>query len=262
MKPLQGEYYAECNQVFRQSSTQNGLMLEHIKTHCHEVESLEILSVGSGTGLFEIPMIKMLKAEGKEICGFEGIDISADACRLLDMKMKAEFGGTLSYRISHSSFQEYQPEIRFDLILLNHAFEYFGDRHLKWLDKSIALLSQTGSVVIFSPDKGGINHIYAEFGPEVLGFTPYFSEDLLRLLDQNGIIYKALPIRAMCDISLLESDAADPARTMLLSFLTQIDCRTIGPSSTKDFIDHFKSLAVDHQGLIPHPATFIALKSE
>lgn len=262
MKALKGEYYAECNQVFRQSTTQNGLMLEHIKAHCREAETLKILSVGSGTGLFELPMLRELMSEGIEIRAFAGLDVNEAACRILQAQMLAEFGEGLPFRIVHGSFQDYESTDRFDLVLFNHTFEYLGDRHLDWLEKSTALLNAGGSVVIFSPDGGGINQIYAEYAPEVSGFTPFFSEDLMLLFDQNGISFESLPIDAMCDISFLDLPERDPAKNKLLSFLTQIDCRSISPSLRDDFIAHFKTLDTENQRKIPHPATCIALKPE
>ena len=142
MLALSDEYYAECHEIFRRSSNQTGLMLKEVQGIYRNSERISILSVGSGVGLFEIPMLTLLMEEGIYIPKFVGIDVNEHACNIFMMKLQAKFGSSVKFEVTNQPFQEFSSESRFDMILSNHTFEYFRDHHLKWIHKSLNLLSE------------------------------------------------------------------------------------------------------------------------
>ncbi len=254
------EYYANCNAVFRRLTDQNELMLEEMQAFCRDRERLSILSVGSGVGLFEIPMLRLLIGSGIEVSNFVGLDVSAYACAILAEELHAAFGTNLTYRVFHQSFQEFTTENSFDLLLYNHVFEYLGGQALAWIRKSRSLLSPGGSLLIFSPNRGGINRIYDQVMQESTGSSPFFSDDIERLLVREDIDFFKKVLHAECDISpLLEPD--DPREKIdLLSFLTQRDCRSV-PREVRDaYVSYYLSLRPrGSQRMIPHPTTLFIL---
>lgn len=261
MKALAGEYYAECNTLFRQVSSQGGLMLDKLRRLCQGFDRLRILSVGSGAGVFELRMLRSLREQGIEIQSFQGIDIDPAACEILRAKLRLEFQDEFPYRVGLSSFEDFTSEGLVDLVLFNHTFEYLRGDYLKWVNKAREMLSPGGMLLIFSPNRGGINQIYARQGAQAMGYQPLFSEELESMLDHNDIDYEAEVIEAECDLSLLLEGADTSEQTKLLSFLTQIDCRHVGRAVRAQFIHHFRSMTSTNSHRIPHPTTLIALRA-
>ena len=64
MSLLTEPYYSACNGVFRGCTNQGALMLDEMEEMLRDLRQVSILSVGSGVGLFEIPMLRMLHDAG------------------------------------------------------------------------------------------------------------------------------------------------------------------------------------------------------
>ncbi len=250
MIPLSGEYYVECNDVFRRTTNQSEHMLAETRKFVEGRSDLRILSVGSGVGLFEIPMLRMLE---DNVASFDGVDVNEHACRILQEKLDQAFGDSLNFKVEHRSFQKYRTDHRFEIVLFNHTFEYLSGDRLSWIQKSRDLLVEAGNVLIFSPNRGGINRFYEEV------FAPCFSEDLDHLLTHVGMEHSTIAIEGACDVALLTVSDDDPDKMRLLSFLTQADCRDLPPAKQRELADYYLSLSGDESSIIPHPATLFVL---
>ncbi len=250
MIPLSGEYYVECNEIFRRSTNQAERMLSEMGEIVLGRSDLSILSVGSGAGLFEMPMLRMLEGEVKR---FVGVDVSEHACQILETKLQKEFNTLFDFEVVNRSFQDYQTDRRFKIVLFNHTFEYLEGDRLSWILKSRELLAEAGIVLIFSPNRGGINRFYEEV------FAPCFSDDLEHLLTITDIDHSTTAIDAKCDVTLLGGRDDDPELIRLLSFLTQADCRKLSSTRRREFVDYYLSLSHDETSKISHPATLFVL---
>ena len=250
MIPLSGKYYVECNEVFRRSTNQAEHMLDEMGKIAQGRSGLSILSVGSGAGLFEMPMLQMLEGEVKR---FVGVDVNEHACRVLRAKLHGEFGASFDFEVVNRSFQDYRTDRQFEIVLFNHTFEYLAGDRLSWIQKSRGLLADAGNVLIFSPNRGGINKFYEEV------FAPCFSDDLEQLLTMTDIDHSTTTIDAECDVTLLAGRDDDPELIRLLSFLTQADCRELSSISRREFVDYYLSLSKDETSMIAHPATLFVL---
>ena len=255
MPALVGNYYAQCHQVFRHATNQSDLMLAAVREYCRSRANLRILSVGAGIGLFEVPMLKLLLANGIEIPAFVGIDNDEHACQVLEKSLIVEFGDDPNFTVQQTDFQDFDPDVTFDLILFNHVFEYLQGSHLKWILKSQRFLSDTGNILIFSPNRGGINKIYES----VKDFDPFFSNDLETMLADNAIQHATKILMADCDITLLQEPDGDGDNIKLLSFLTQTDCRETSTYKRKEFLEYYQSLRPAGKNAIPHLTTLFTL---
>ena len=259
MAVLAGDYYAECHKIFRQATNQQQLMLMEIRQMYQKAASLIILSVGSGVGLFELPMLDLLLTQGVRIKKFVGNDIDRYACDVLSQKLDYKYEKKLDYEVVATSFEKFDSTDRFDLILFNHVFEYLPKNHLMWLKKAQGLLADKGCVIIFSPNKPGINKIYSETFHQLHGYSPFFTAGVKEILDLNNIFYKSKEILAECDISLLRENEKHPEKLMLLSFLVQMDCRKMTLEKQNEYRDYFLSLRPFGKVTIPHPTTMFII---
>ena len=259
MSLLTEPYYSACNEVFRRCTNQGSLMLEEMGKIFRDLRRVSILSVGSGVGLFEIPMLKMLQDDDVAISHFVGIDVSSQACARLEENLEAEFGPGIWYEVVCSPFQDFTSSQAFDIVLYNHTFEYLGGSPVRWLHKSESFLTPGGQVIVFSPNRGGINLIYGEVAQELGGWNPLFADDIDATLANLGNLFQKRTIDAECDVSLLDRSGPHPDKIKLLSFLTQRDCRTIPFETRESYVEHYLSL---RQGghTIPHPTTMFVLQ--
>ena len=260
MSLLTEPYYSACNEVFRGCTNQGALMLEEMEEMLRDLEQVSILSVGSGVGLFEIPMLRMLHDGGVQTSQFVGVDVSSHACARLEENLEAEFGPGRWYDVVCSPFQDFTSSQDFDIVLHNHTFEYLGDHPDRWLRKSESFLTPRGRVIVFSPDRGGINLIYEEVAQELGGWRPLFADDIEETLANLGNPYEKKSLVAECDVSLLDMSDPHPKKLELLSFLTQRDCREIDLAAQESYVEYYLSL---RQGghTIPHPTTLFVLQN-
>ncbi len=207
-----------------------------------------LLSIGSGTGLFEIPMLQGIQANGGAPKRFVGVDIDADACRLLRNRLRSSFLDRLDYQVLQLDFAHYHTAERFELVLMVHTFEYLVGDPMENLHRAHGLAADGGQLLLFSPQRGGINAIYEQVTDGC------FADDLERMLSAAGLDFDMLLIEAECDVDPLSSGSmAD--RLALLSFLTQLDCRKLDPQQLDALADYYRSLRDPVSGKVPHPTT-------
>ncbi|GMQ84761.1 MAG: hypothetical protein BMS9Abin07_0325 [Acidimicrobiia bacterium] len=254
---LADPYYSQANAMFRRATNQTEVMLDRLAEHTRDRSPLTILSVGSGVGLFELPMLARLGKEG--VARFVGVDPSAHANAVLGSKLAEPGHSALDFELVTSAFETYDTEARFDMVLFNHVFEYLAGDPLAWVGKSLRLLADGGDVLVFSPNRGGINQIYEQVFLELVGVAPFFADDIEGLLDGSGIAFSMESMTALCDVSALERTGEDPEKLMLLSFLSQRDCRDV-PSQVRDqYIEYYLSLRHPGESSIPHPVTLFVM---
>ena len=258
MSLLSEPYYSACNEVFRRSTNQPRLMLKEMEKLWRGRRRMSILSVGSGVGLFEIPMLRMMQDDHVQVSQFVGIDISAHACAVLGKRMEAEFGSGFSHHVTCSAFEDFATDAVFDIVLFNHTFEYLDGHPAPWLRKSQNLLIPDGSVVVFSPNRGGINGIYEELANEPGGWSPIFADDIEASLKSDRTGSRKKTPAAECDITLLEEGDSHPDKIKLLSFLTQRDCTEAPLEVRERYVEYYLSLR-RNGGTIPHPTTMFTV---
>lgn len=237
-------------------------MMDALLAECSGYKGFSILSVGSGSGLFELPMLRKLLAEGKNVARFTGVDIDKDANQLLVAALNAEFVGQLDFEIISDSFDTFDPKEPADIILYNHVFEYIREGHLGWMRKSVNLLAEEGKLLLFSPIQGGINAIYEENMSEHFDYAPYYSADIEKMLVGAGMAFSKQRIRGVCDISLLDEIDSEADAMRLLSFLTQVDCRKVPGEQVAEQVEYFQSLAEPGEKRISHPTDFFVLSAQ
>ena len=255
---LADPYYSQSNAMFRRATNQTEVMLDRLANHARDRGRLTILSVGSGVGLFELPMLTRLGEDGITVARFVGVDPSAHATAVLGRKLADRYKA-LDFELVATSFETYDTEARFDMVLFNHVFEYLAGDPLTWVGKSLGLLADGGNVLVFSPNRGGINQIYQDVFAELVGTPPFFADDIEVMLDGSGIAFSMESMMAACDISALQRIGEDPEKLMLLSFLTQRDCREVMPEVRERYIEYYLSLRRPGESSIPHPVTLFVM---
>jgi SAM-dependent methyltransferase len=254
LRPLQGEYYSACHTVFRDQTNQGELMIEETLRLVDGSDGLAISSVGSGIGLFEIPLLQRLGGRGR-VDHFTGVDVDEYACDVLRSRLQAEFDGKLDFDVYHDRFENFSDKNRFDLVIFNHVLEYFEGDPLPWIEEARAACTARGRVLIFSPNRGGINKMYELTAMQTKGAPPLFSDGIEASLTRSKISFEAKMLPGICNTQLLEKEVDDGGKIMFLSFLTHIDCRDFEDERNESLAGFYLSLRDNGTSWIPHPTT-------
>ena len=253
-RPLSGKFYVQAQEVFRRATDQNDRMLEATLQITRGTTDMRMLSVGSGSGLYELPFLEALRAAGTPPRRFVGVDPNRRAVQKLDRALQRRFAGRLDFEVRAETFQKFEARERFDLVAFNHTFEYLKGDHRRWIRKAFRMVDRNGLVLIFSPLRGGINSLYSAFARTLYDHAVVFADDLHRLLAEIELVYRVQRVEAVCDISALAGGPENPDFYPLLSFLTQIDCRDIAQKDLSGIADCFLSLREPGDPTISHPA--------
>ena len=256
MTTLTEPYYSEAHQVFRAATNQAELMLDRTVGHIVGRGTVTILSVGSGAGLFEIPMLARLRDAGVTVSSFVGVDPSPRACSVLRRKLD-ETPLADHHDVVTMGFEAYTTTTRYDVVLFNHVFEYLLDDPSFLLRKSASLRNRAGHVVIFSPTRGGINAVYEKLVTSARGSAPLFADDIEDALTRAGLGFSVETMIATCDISSLKRPGHAPDKLKLLSFLAQEDCRAIADYRRDEYINYYLSLREPEGTTIAHPVALL-----
>jgi SAM-dependent methyltransferase len=257
MVELNGPYYAECHVVFRRHTNQQDLMLAAALQLARLLVPLRLLSVGSGSGLFELPFLQAVLQAGGEIGQFTGIDTNASACRQLSQQLTQDFGGGFPMEVQIKSFQEFGVTPGYKMVLFNHSFEYLSPPPDPWLQKALDYLAPGGIVAIFSPCRDRLNAVYADHWQAMHGRPPMFADEVEASLSRLAIPFAVSEIAGRCDLSILAgaNDEADLLR--MLSFLAQIDVRRLPEPEVSALTEHFLSMADPASAAIAHHTRLI-----
>lgn len=248
---LRGDYYNQCHELFRAQTNQQTLMLDAMLEIAGTGREIKILSVGSGLGLFERPLVLELSGRGL-ISQFTGVDINQEANQLLRKFLEENVQDRLHFEVRDESFENYSTGDQYDLILFNHVFEYLSAGQERWLNKALGMLKPGGQIALYSPLRDEINFYYAKFQEEIFKRSPYFSADIEGLLNSLAKIkFEQQTIMGKCDLSLIARSEMDPEAMKLLSFLCQIDAREMNSEQLYEIRDYF--LGVEADNWIAHP---------
>ena len=255
---LSGKYYNECHALFRSQSNQQELMLATLLEEMEGRRDLRILSVGSGMGLFELPLLQALTNRESTIRHFVGIDINQAASQQFEKGLRETFGKQFDFEVRVDSFESFESQEAFDFIIFNHVFEYIEDQHEFWIEKAVTFLEKDGIVALFSPLRGGINQCYEHYSKDYFDRIPFFSDNITEILEKSrSAKFLQQNLMGTCKLHFLKDEAPMAKKMMLLSFLCQIDCRQVPEKEIEGLIDYFRGM--ENKMNIPHPTDFFRI---
>jgi SAM-dependent methyltransferase len=259
MEPLKGEYYSTCHQVFRRATNQGEMMVAETLQVIEGRNGLSVASIGSGTGLFEIPLLKHMRVKGIDVLNFCGVEMDEYACIEFGRELSAHFDGTMRFDLYNGRYEDFPEGEKFDLTVFNHTMEYLNGNPVPWIQKALRSTTTGGRVLIFSPDQGGINRFYEENLLRMTGSSPLFSNSLRDALEGARIPFEARRLMAKCETQLLDMAGRKDEKIRFLSFLTHVDCREVEDTDLERYARYFIGLRRDGAGYIAHPTTLFIL---
>lgn len=223
--------------------------VEWFSSHCSElvsVESPKVLSLGCGSGIFDLELIKTIQQQiieqKEQKLEFTGLDFNVtdlDHFRksLTSQSLETQSSVTLKY-------QKFEPSTnlaeRYDLITMVHFLHSFDDV-LPIIKNALEHLSSGGKLLIIQQKKEGISELKNTF-LDILPNQKFQSTNHIKeLLQSENINYKSHKIDTCFDVSIMRKMSLDTL--LLMSFCLCNDLSVLNSQQQAQIRDAFLSHA-------------------
>jgi anti-anti-sigma factor len=265
-RPLSDREYAECFHVFKSVSTEWNVIIDWIEKDFLPSLAVEkpvnILSIGSGTGDFDLIFMKALRTKARDV-SYVALDPNEEHNAIFLRKFEESSMDIRSFRIVPKPFRRGDVEGPFDIIHLTHCLYYIQDRK-EAIRETYELLKPGGSLLIFHQTPLGINEIQNEFMRRVKGSEKemFSSRDILKLFDELGIRFKF-------DILVSDLDVTDCVENnkrgnLLLNFFLESNLESFDNSLREEIVSMIKETSRCENGryYLFHPGGIFWVKKD
>jgi len=231
--PLEGERYKDGQLIFRRSTNQQQLMLDWLEKHFISQlspEPIRFLSIGAGTGIFDVPIIQHFLRRDLEI-EYEGIDPNEKVLSLLEDSLRTLAGEKLKVSVVLSDFESYHTLKKFNFILLVHTHYFFRDLGEN-LQRAWDLLDEGGTIILYSALDIFLSQFFNVTFRSNFGHPPWLSHHVQKALSALNIPFRRESIKGELDISACFG-ADEKAARDLLAFIIHAD---VGNNSGVDVL--------------------------
>ena len=198
--------YAQCFDQFKTISTEWDAISNWLKYECIPdlkfEEKIDILSIGSGRGDFDLALIGLLNDKYSRIV-YTAVDPNTEHNRIFQDKVQLSGTALDSFHIIPEPFQEDTVRGTYDLIHLTHCLYYIPERK-KAIKLAYDMLKPNGSLLIFHQTALGVNEVQRLFMQQVKGDRKemFSANELLGILDSLHLPFKS-------DILISDLDVTD-----------------------------------------------------
>lgn len=222
-RDLTDEEYASCFDLFKTISTEWDALSNWLKHVCIPGlglgRSVDVLSIGSGRGDFDITLIGLLADSCPQIM-YTAVDPNCEHNRIFSKKIRNFRPIIDSFRIVPEPFGAGTVGGSFDLIHLTHCLYYIPDRKSA-IRSAYEMLKPGGSLLIFHQTALGVNEVQRLFMGRVKGDE----KEMFSAHDLLGII-ESLRLPFTFDILISDLDVTDiiedtPKGRQLLEFFLE-----------------------------------------
>jgi SAM-dependent methyltransferase len=248
--PLSDQEYAECFDAFKKVSTEWSAIEEWLS---HEFlpfvegrEGADVLSIGSGTGDFDLNLMKMLLGKIPHI-RYVAMDPNQNHNREFFSRYEKSGLKLDFFEIMPQPFGHDNLEGSFDLIHMTHCLYYIPDRE-KAIIKAYDLLKPHGILLIFHQTALGINEIQRAYMKQVKGHEKemFSAYDILQIFKKLGLKFNFEIL--VSDIDVTDCMEENESGDRILSFFLESDLNGIEPYLKKEIINTLKETCRVHEG--------------
>lgn len=252
---LTDDRYDKAHERFEGASSQQNLILKWLtdfSANFPRQDSLKILSVGCGSGILDNPLLSALAKSEKPV-NYTGIDPNSVACGRFRDAFELLQLANVQLEVREETVESISCDERFDIIHAVHSLYYFDDPAAA-IEQLLARLNKTGKLVIFQAPKAELNQLADCFWFHDQDVDIWFSERLQKHLHELGCVSTMTRIDGQVDVASC-FDPSSPEGSLILDFVTQIDCNLLQPAAREQLLGFLKTIAEfsGDQILVPHP---------
>ncbi len=243
-RPLTDKEYAECFDAFKKVSSERMAMGEWLKKEfipCLSGRpSAKVLSVGSGTGDFDLTLMRMLLEKIPRI-SYIALDPNPEHNAIFSERYRNCGLELESFQIISQPFGQERLDGCFDLIHLTHCLYYIPDRKTAIL-RAYEMLSPGGALLIFHQTTLGINEIQRAYMKQAKGDEKemFSSHDI-------DLLFRELGLRPSYDVLISDTDVTDcieenETGRKILNFFLESNLDGVDPSLSRKIIQMMKEI--------------------
>ena len=219
--------YAQCFDLFKTISTEWDAISNWLKYVCIPElglkSSVDVLSVGSGTGDFDLTLIGLLEETCPHIM-YTAVDPNTEHNRIFSDRVKNSGTSLDSFRIIPEPFQDDTVRGQFDLIHLTHCLYYIPERKIA-IQSAYDMLKPGGSLLVFHQTALGVNEVQRLFMRRVKGDEKemFSAHDLLEIIDTLHLPFKFDILISDLDVTDIVEDT--PKGRQLMEFFLEANLK-------------------------------------
>ena len=248
--PLSDLQYAECFNAFKQISNEWTAIEEWVNEKfipaLGDLSSLDILSVGSGTGDFDLTLMRLLRSKVPAI-SYVALDPNQEHNRRFQEGFEKSDLDTVSLRIIQSVFREDRVAGTFDVILMTHCLYYVEERK-QAIRLALSRLKPGGSLLIFHQTPMGINEIQRTFMRQVKGDVKeeFSSRDIMDVFNEMGVGFSFDVI--ISDLDVTDCITGNQRGRLLLNFFLESNLDDVDQFMRKKIVGTMKEISRERDG--------------
>jgi len=243
-EPLTDKEYADCFNAFKMVSTEWIAMDQWLTKEFLPLmagrESAEVLSIGSGTGDFDLTLIRQLRMEIPHIY-YMALDPNHEHNHVFSERYEESGLDLASFRIIPEPFGEIDFPGSFDLIHMTHCLYYIPDRK-KAIQQAYNLLNPGGFLLIFHQTSLGINEIQRIYMKQVKDDDKemFSAHDILRIFSELGLKFNFDIL--ISDIDVTDCIAENENGRRILNFFLESNLDGLDRSRREEILRTLKSI--------------------
>ncbi|MDD2755828.1 MAG: class I SAM-dependent methyltransferase [Methanothrix sp.] len=257
-EPLTEMEYAECFNAFKKVSTEwmaiKGWLSDDFIPSLAGRKSANILSIGSGTGDFDLTLMRMLLGKIPTL-SYIALDPNVIHNDIFLKKYKESELNISSFQIIAQPFSEDLLGGGFDLIHLTHCLYYIPDRKMA-IRKAYDMLNPGGILLIFHQTPLGINEIRRLYLTKVKGDDKeiFSSYDILLIMKELGLKFNFNIL--ISDIDVTDCIAGTDTGRRILSFFLESNIEGLDQTQYNQIIQTLKEICRCQDGryFLFHPS--------
>lgn len=265
-RSLDDREYAECFDAFKKISTEWTALSDWLKDDflpsAPDRNSVRVMSVGSGTGDFDLVLMQILAAKIPHIA-YTALDPNREHNRIFSGRYDSGPLRIDSLEIIPAAFGPDTARGPFDIIHLTHCLYYIPDRRAA-IESAWRLLAPGGSLLIFHQTPLGVNEIQKAFLRRVKGDD----KEMFSTLDIRNILEDlALPYThdlLVSDLDVTDCLRENDAGRRLLSFMLECHSEDIEPALRGEIVAFIMETCrrVDGRYFLFHPGGIFRMIKE
>ena len=243
---LNEEEYSESQIVYRSRDNEKEAILKAILQTINpkllSQDSVRILSIGCGQGIFEKPFLQNIIERDKAI-HFVGIEPKKkegkkiqEWCNIISFERPRQF----SFEIHSVGFEEFESDRSFDIILFINSLYYFSELKPS-IQKSYQLINKGGiAIATISPKRKLLNEPYYYVNQRLYGQSRWFSEALENALIESKISFIQEKIEFFVNITECFQKGSQSGK-QLLDFMIGANTAYFSPLQLRLLLDYLAS---------------------
>ncbi|MEM7409345.1 MAG: class I SAM-dependent methyltransferase [Myxococcota bacterium] len=260
--PLDEARFLETHALYEGRSDQRQRIIEwfarEITPARRRDRPFQMLSVGCGSGLLDLPILQGLSSRSAEV-HYVGVNPNRVECAAFERLFRETAPQGVSVELVPATFEAFQTDLVFDHIYFVHSLYYMPDPAAA-LEKARKSLAPGGRLIVFHAPCEALNDLAELFWKKEHSRPTLFAEGFAKLLDRWGWNYQQSRVEGAVEVTpLLEGDT--DAGLALRDFIIQFDGRSLPASVQEQVARYLRLVAFEHQGrnFISHPVDVFSI---